>query len=431
MAGPGIRYHYMAEILSDDFNVTVGFYDKSYLPEEDFKRSYKVKHVDAYYFEQGFEDVNIVISHWLTSPMVAHCNARGIFMVFDFYVPGPIENLVSSMYSGKDPKPEDCAAFDHSLEMYHIYFEYGDLFLFSNQRQLNFWTGYAFGARTIHLDTYKNRALYDRFISAPMGIDAKSALRHTQKVIKGVIPGIAKDDKVLLWTGGIWNHFDGQVLMRAMKRLQKTRPDIKLVFFGTQHPNPSIPEMKESLETRELAKELGLNDKSVFFMDGWVKYPERINYLLEADIAINTHRKTIETEFSHRTRVLDHILAGLPTVSSAGDYLSDEVISPLKLGIVVPSGDESSLEKAITEILEPKAYIIYKKNIAAVREQFDWASTMAELKNILISNPDKLAVLESAQKLKPANPALRIARKIVPVPAKKIVVRVLRLTGLK
>lgn len=431
MAGPGIRYHYMAEVLSDSFDVTVGFYDKSYLPEDGFKRSYKARHVDAYYFEDGFEHVDIVISHWLTSPMIRYCSQKGIFTVFDLYVPGPIESLAGSLFGGKEPKPEDDASFDHTLEMYHVFFEYGDLFLMSNPRQLDFWTGYAFGARTIHLSTYKKRMLYDRFIYAPMGIDSKLQLKHTKEVIKGVIPGISKDDKILLWTGGIWGHFDGKVLIRAMKRIESKHPNVKLVFFGTHHPNPNVPEMKESFDTRELAKELGLNGKSVFFLDGWVKYPERINYLLESDVAINTHKDSMETEFSHRTRVLDHLLSGLPTVSTEGDYLSDAVIKPLNLGIVVPPNDEVALEKAIIDILQPAKYNAIKKNIAKSRGSFDWNITLEELKSILLASPPKLQVLGSAHNLKPGGNALRFARKVVPVPAKKIIVRVLRMAGLK
>lgn len=431
MAGPGIRYHYIAEVLSDKFNVTVGFYDKSYLPEDGFKRSYETKHIDAYYFESGFTGTDIVISHWLTSPMIRHCKENSIFMVFDLYVPGPIENLAGSLYGGNKPKPEDDAAYKHTLEMYHIFFEYGDLFLYSNHRQLDFWTGYAFGAKTIDLSSYPQRKIYDRFIYAPMGVDIKNKVTHSKQVIKGVIPGISRSDKVLLWTGGIWNHFDGKVLIKAMKRLESKRPDIKLVFFGTQHPNPSIPEMKESLDTRALAKELGLNGKTVFFLDGWVKYPERVNYLLEADVAVNTHKDSIETEFSHRTRVLDHLLAQLPTISTAGDYLSDSVIGPLELGIVVPPNNEEALEQAVIDILQPKKLNEIKANIAKARDNFDWNATLKELKAVLMSNPAKLAVLKSAHNLRRPNPGLRLARKVVPVPVKKVIVRFMRQAGLK
>jgi hypothetical protein len=427
MAGPGIRYHYMAETLSGSFNVTVGFFDPSYLPEKGFPKSYQAKHIDAHNFEPGFADVDIVVSHWLSESMINYCNQHGIFSVFDLYVPGPVENLAGSLFGGKEVKPEDDFAYNQSLRMYKKFFENGDLFLFSNPRQMDYWTGYAFGSDLIRLSDYANRPIYDRFIYAPMGIDTKQSIKHTKDVIKGVIPGIEKSDKVLLWTGGIWNHFDGQVLIRAMGSLKDKRPDIKLFFFGTQHPNPNVPEMKESLDTRQLATELGLLNKTIFFNDGWVKYPDRINYLLEADAAVNTHKPSIETEFSHRTRVLDHLLAELPTISTAGDYLSDAVIGPKQLGIVVPPNDEAALEGAIIKILEPEKLKDFKKNIAQERGSFDWESTMSHLKQSLSGNIQKLPPSGAAPKLHTDSKTKRAVKKALPAPIKKAIIRTLRM----
>lgn len=427
MAGPGIRYHYMAEALSDSFDVTVGFFDPSYLPEGDFSHSYKTRHIDAHIFESGFEGFEIVISHWLSEAMLHFCNTNQIFVVIDLYVPGPVENLASAIYSGKAIRHENDFEYNRALQMYKKFLGNGDLFLFSNQRQLDFWTGYAFGSDQIHLSTYPGRPLYDRFIYAPMGIDTKKPTKHSLDVIKGVIPGIEKGDKVLLWTGGIWNHFDGQVLIRAMGKLKDKRPDIKLLFFGTQHPNPSIPEMKESLDTRKLAAELGLLNKTVFFNDGWVKYSERINYLLEADVAVNTHKFSIETEFSHRTRVLDHLLALLPTISTQGDYLSDAVIGPKGLGIVVPPNDEVALEEAIVSILEPERLNDIQKAIAKERKSFDWEHTMSHLEQFLLGDINKLSLLNTAPRLQTVSKTRRAVKKILPVPIKKAIIRTLRM----
>ncbi len=427
MAGPGIRYHYMAEALCGSFDVVVGFFDPSYLPEKDFPRSYQSKHIDAHDFEQGFRDTDIIIAHWLSEPMVKYCNENSIFSVFDLYVPGPIENLAGSLFGGKKVKPEDDFAYNQSLHMYKVFFENGDLFLFSNQRQMDYWTGYVFGSELIHLSTYSERPIYDRFIYAPMGIDTKQSIKHTSDVIKGVIPGIGKSDKVLLWTGGIWNHFDGQVLIRSMSKLKDKRPDIKLLFFGTKHPNPSIPEMKESLDTRKLATELGLLNETVFFNDGWVKYPDRINYLLEADVAINTHKSSIETEFSHRTRVLDHLLAGLPTISTEGDYLSDTVIGPKGLGIIVPPSDEVALGEAIVKILEPEKLDDITKKIAKERTSFDWENTMSLLKQTLSGDIAKLPLSIASSELYPDSKVWRVVKKVLPVPIKKAIIRTLRM----
>ena len=427
MAGPGIRYHYMAETLSDSFDVTVGFFDPSYLPEEDFSHSYKTKHIDAHFFEPGFEGFEIVISHWLSETMLHYCNTNQVFVVIDLYVPGPIENLASVIYSGKTIRHENDFEYNRALAMYKKFFENGDLFLFSNQRQLDYWTGYAFGSDQIHLSTYSKRPIYERFIYAPMGIDTKQPIKHTNDVIKGVIPGIRQSDKVLLWTGGIWGHFDGQVLIKTMSKLKGKRPDIKLFFIGTKHPNPSVPQMKESLDTKRLAAELGLLNKTVFFNDGWVKYPDRINYLLEADAAVNTHKSSIETEFSHRTRVLDHLLARLPTISTEGDYLSDVVIGPKGLGIVVPPNDEAALEEAIIKILEPEKSNDIKKAIAQERKSFDWENTMSHLKQFLSGNIDKLPLLNTTSKLPKISKTRRAVKKVLPVPIKKAIIRTLRM----
>lgn len=426
MAGPGIRYHYMAEELSRNFDVTVGFFDPTYLPADTFKRNYNIKHIDAYTFQPGFEGMDIVISLWLNDSMMNYCNQSNIFMVFDVYAPVPVESLASLLYSGKQIQKEKDFEYKRSLEMYRKFFENGDLFLFSNQRQLDYWTGYVFGADQVRPSTYDARPFYDRFIYAPMGIDANQSLKPTRSVMKGVIKGIAKDDKVMVWTGGIWGWYDGQILMRAMKHIAKSDPHIKLVFFGTQHPNPDVPEMQESFDTRKLAASLGILDKNVFFLDGWVAYHDRINYLVEADVAINTHKPSIETEFSHRTRVLDHFLAGLPTIGTTGDYLSDDVIRPKKLGIVVPPNDETTLVKAIQGIFDDEMYSTICKNIAAERANLDWSKTLQPLQDFLISNPDRLERLPTAKILKINNPVVKRLKRYTPVFVKKVIIRAIR-----
>jgi glycosyltransferase involved in cell wall biosynthesis len=425
MAGPGMRYHYIAEVLSKSFDVTVGFFNTTYLPDKNFTISYEAKHIDAYHFESGFEGYDVVLALWLSESMMNYCNQNDIFIVFDVYAPVPVESLASYLYSGKKIVPENDFEYKQSLIMYHKFFENGDLFLYSNQRQLDYWTGYVFGTGQVKLSTYNDRPFFDRFIYAPMGIDSHTPLIKKKPVMRGVLPGVTDDDKIMVWTGGIWGWYDGKVLMRAMSRLAKKRPDIKLVFFGTQHPNPDIPEMKESFETRKLAEELGLTNKTVFFMDGWVDFPDRIDYLIEADVAINTHKPSIETEFSHRTRVLDHIYAELPTIGTTGDYLSDMVISEQDLGITVPPNDEVALEAAIVEILKPATYQRIQTNITAVRADFDWNVTLKALHDFLLDDPVRLERLPTERRLRDRS-AVRLAKRVTPVFAKKIIIRTLR-----
>lgn len=425
MAGPGIRYHYMAQELSRHFDVTVGFFDPSYLPNKKFKKNYEVTHIHAPDFFKTFIEFETVIALWLSREMIDFCNEKSIFIVFDVYAPVPVENLALTMFNNKKIKPEDEFSYDQTIEMYKYFFAKGDLFLFSNRRQLDFWTGYVFGSNLVTLNSYEKRPFYERFLYAPMGINTKIKLQHTNKVMRNKLPGITNTDKILLWTGGIWNWFDGKVLIKAMALINKERPDIKLVFFGTKHPNPNVPEMKESKDTKELAKSLGLLGKSVHIQEGWVDYKDRQNYLIEADVAVSTCKLSIESEFSHRTRVLDHILAELPTISTVGDYFTDDVIEQKKIGIAVLPNNENELAKAILKILEQEKYDKFKTNIQEVRHQYDWEETLKYLVEFLLSNPEKLTILPSTKNknLLPNNKLINKAKRVLPKPLKKLLVK--------
>lgn len=428
MAGPGIRYHYMAEYLSGDFDVTVGFFDPSYLPEESFQRSYSVESVHSTDFVKGFEGSDIVIALWLSNEMLKFCNENGIFVVFDVYAPVPVENLALFLYNGKSTGADTDYEYRQSFAMYESFFTQGDLFLFSNRRQLDYWTGYVFGTGIVSVSSYKQRPFFDRFIYAPMGIDSSENLKHTKQVMKGAIKGIDMEDKILLWTGGIWNWYDAQTLIRAMKIIGEKRNDIKLVFFGTKHPNPNVPEMQESLDALRIAREYDLLDRNVFFQDGWVPYPERINYLLEADLAVNTSKPSIEAEFSHRTRVLDHILAEIPTIATEGDYLTDEVINRHGLGISVPPNDEQAVADAILHQLKKENYQQTLSRLRKVKDSFDWTSTLAPLKEILISDPPKLKENLHIKKPKKVSSGkhVSIMKTLLPKPVKKAIIRIFK-----
>ena len=94
--------------------------------------------------------------------------------------------------------------------------------------------------------------------------------------LRGVVPGIGADDRILLWPGGIWNWFDPLTVIRAVHELSQRRDDVRLFFLGAPAPEPGVPEMAMAGARRvALAEELGLRDRVVFFNFGWVPYAER------------------------------------------------------------------------------------------------------------------------------------------------------------
>src|SRR6202040_1427918 len=147
---------------------------------------------------------------------------------------------------------------------------------------------------------------------------------------------------------------------------------VKLLFLGTRHPNPEVPEMPILNECRKLARELGVLGRNVFFKDGWVPFDERQNFLLEADIGVSAHRNTVETRLAFRTRVLDYIWAGLPMILTEGDYFAD-LVAREDVGRTVSPGDAEGWKQAILSLAASQAERqAMKLRLQDLSERFHW-----------------------------------------------------------
>lgn len=254
-----------------------------------------------------------------------------------------------------------------------------DFMLCASTKQRDFWLGQLAANGRLNPYTYDADGEVSNLLAlVPFGLSSTQPVQQTHG-IKGVIPGIASDDEVLIWGGGLYNWFDPITLIRAMALVRQKRPRARLVFMGSGHPNPSVPQMAIAGEARELAEELGLLDSSVFFNDGWVPYEERVNYLLDADLGVSTHRLHLETEFSFRTRILDYLWVGLPMVVTEGDGFAD-LVKEQNLGIVVPEGDVEALAEAVTSLLSDKNLLASTRNrVVQASRAFQWSRVLLPL----------------------------------------------------
>jgi hypothetical protein len=255
----------------------------------------------------------------------------------------------------------------------------GDFFLCASERQRHFYLGQLAALGRVNPANYASDPDLNALISVvPFGLD-ETPPQHTRQVLKSVVEGIATDDKVLLWSGGLYNWFDPKTLIRAVALLTVQHPHVRLFFQGTKHPHPGVPEMTIVAESRQLSTELGVLDKNVFFNASWVDYADRQNFLTESDAGVSTHFSHIETTFSFRTRVLDYLWAELPMVLTKGDYFA-ELVEAEKLGIVVDAEDEVQLAEALERVLFDDAFISeVKANIHRVRQDFFWRNTLEPL----------------------------------------------------
>ena len=252
-----------------------------------------------------------------------------------------------------------------------------DFLLCASERQRLFYLGQLAALGRINPAVYETDPHLERLLAVvPFGLEA-SPPTHERAVLKGVLPGVAVDDKLLLWGGGLYSWFDPTSLIAAVASLVQRRPSARLYFLGTRHPR--VDEMGIVRESYDLAARLGVLDSAVFFNAEWVEYGDRQNYLTEADAGVSTHLSHVETTFAFRTRILDYLWAGLPMVVTEGDSFA-ELVEREGLGVVVPAGDVDALDAALERILFDEPFIAdARANVQRVREEFLWERTLAPL----------------------------------------------------
>ncbi len=246
-----------------------------------------------------------------------------------------------------------------------------DLVLCASERQRLLYLGQLAGLGRLNPATYAaDPDLRGLLAVVPFGLEASPPAAYGGSGMRGVVPGIDADSRVLVWGGGVYSWFDPLTLIRAVAQARGREPRIRLFFLGTRHPG--VDEMGIVREAFDLATSLGVEGREVVFNDTWVPYDRRGAYLVEADAGVSTHHVHVETEFSFRTRILDYLWAGLPMVVTEGDGFA-ELVEAEQLGIVVPANDVDALADALVRVLADSSEVAaWRANVARVRERFTW-----------------------------------------------------------
>ena len=297
-------------------------------------------------------------------------------VVADVYDPLHLEQLEQARDAGEDMRRHIVTATTAILNRALLR---ADFLLCASEKQRDFWLGQLAGLGRVNTATYDADPTLRSLIDvAPFGVEEEPPAARPG-AIKGVVPGIEADDVVLLWGGGVYNWFDPLTLIRAVERVYRDHPAVRLYFLGMAHPNPDVPRMRMAGDAVALSDELGLTDRVVFFNTGWVRYDERAAYLLDADVGVTTHLDHVETAFSFRTRVLDYLWAGLPVVSTGGDALADLVVDA-GAGIAVPPGDVDALAEALAALVADPARRARLSAAASVAaSSMRWSDVLAPL----------------------------------------------------
>ena len=360
-AGPGIRYRELSRVLAQHLSVTLAVPGPTGLADSHSRCGpTNVNQWQSLATVANQSDVLVACGDSLAEfPALAEL---GTPLVIDGYDPHTLETL--ALWAGEAGTVQS-ARHGERLAILRRQCQAGDFYLCASERQRDWWLGLLEQQGRINPATYADDPSLRRLIDVvPYGLPAEPP-RATQPVLRGVWPGIGTEDRIVLWGGGLWEWLDPLTALRATRRLADAGRAIRLVFPGTRHPNPDMPDMPMRARTLALADELGLTGAHAFFGD-WVPYEDWPAVLLEADVGLSLHPDTVEARLAYRSRVLDYIWAGLPMVVTRGDATA-ELVSSYGLGRVVDFQDDAAVAEALQLLAGRRRWRRTPSPIGAVR----------------------------------------------------------------
>ncbi|MCH7698469.1 MAG: glycosyltransferase [Chloroflexi bacterium] len=396
MSSPGIRAYYMAQVLAKelpDAQITLAVTNKEDQPKI---AGVKVVRYGAFRVLRLIAQNDIIIS----SAFMPHFAFffREKQFVADLFSQYFIEWMELTRAESRGLKQ---AVWMNTNRTYlNMQLTIADYIICANERQRDTYVGSLSALGLIDPDAYEEDDTLRRYIDVvPHGI-RPDEIKHKRQVLKGVYAGINEGDKVLLWNGGTVAWYDPEPFLRALHILSKERDDIKAVFLGTFYPDLSaFLGYGQRFQTAfQLAKDLGLYQKSVFFEFGWVPHAEVTDYLIESDLGVCTYFDNLETRYSHRTRFVDIFWAEKPLICTRGDVLA-EMVEERGLGIVVEEGDTEGVANAIRRLVDDEAF--YKQcqeNLHTIKPELTWDVALKPLVRFC-RDQDSSAVAKSGRML--------------------------------
>ncbi len=364
MAGPGIRAWEMARALSRHQSVTLisphridtVMVDSPEDAETGPTRWFETGSYtwgDSASLGMWVRDADVVVANAFV--LQAHQELRTITqpLALDLYDPTLLENL--ELFR-KTPYERREKQYQQDMALLQQQLAAGDFFLCATERQRDLYIGALMvqGRLTPSL-TDQDHSLHRLIAVVPFGLPSEPPKKQLP-LFRGILPNVGDDDPILLWTGGLWDWMDPVTLVNAMPTIVEHHPTARLIFLAGKHPGSDHP-MRAPQEAKARAEAIGLLDTNIFFHEEWLAYHRRGDALLEATIAISLHRNHLETHYAAvRSRILDHLWAGLPSVVSGGDPASlllqgEGPGSGKEAGVVVPPEAVESVAEAVVSLL--------------------------------------------------------------------------------
>jgi glycosyltransferase involved in cell wall biosynthesis len=376
MAGPGIRASELARVLAEHHGVRVAAPEGSapVHPEVELV-TYDVNRPAT--LRPALRNAEVVVSQPLPLTLARLIPGDGRRWIVDLYAPDPFERLEPDVASHVEQRLWDAARIDRVVFAAHT----ATAFVCATERQRDMWLGFLAAQGRITSEGYaadpEGRKLID---VVPFGVPDEPP-RKGEPLLRGV--RFPEDSRILLWGGGLWDWLDPLTVLRSLALLRERDDRWRCAFIGTERPMWGSG-FKMSGRATTLARELGLVEGGAVEFIDWIPYADRGMPLLEADVAVCAHFKTMETRFAFRTRLLDAVWADLPIVCSTGDVLSEQVADRGLGETVVPEDTTAFAEAVATVVQNGKAS--YAGALRSAAEELRWSRVVRPLLELVVSS---------------------------------------------
>ncbi len=354
MAGPGIRAYHFARELSRHFSTTL----VADLEEFDLDREgFEIAPRGSKRASHALRNASVIIGQPFRD--IVNRTSKHQKLVFDLFDPVVLELPELAPYRSR---------MKHAIHLRREWgrllfaLRNGDLLIGASSRQRDFYTG-------VQAANEQGKTVSaDRWIEVPFGVD-EDPPEEAETIGGGTMP-------VLVWGGGVWPWLDPEMAVRAVQRLNSKGVECRLLFLGMSRPKLQNGQLGRFDRLRQIAGSAG---DLVLWNEQWVPYRERHRWLRGSRLALMLHRRTLEAEFSMRTRMFDAIWCGLPVVSSAGGLAAD-LVGGEHLGSVVDPEDLDSVAAGIERLLTDDVFYARSVfNLERLRPRYRWSAVTAPL----------------------------------------------------
>src|SRR5439155_14894704 len=201
MAGPAIRAWEIAKALSHEHDVELVTLQTCDISHERFP----VRRVNEQEMRKLEDWCDILLFQGFLLTVFPFLRQSKKVMIVDIYDPFHLEQLEQARDLGDERRREVVRG---STGVLNDQLLRGDFFLCASSKQRDFWLGQLAALGRVNPHTYDEDETLESLITVvPFGLaDIKPV--QERPAIKGVVPGIGPDDKVILWGGGVYNWFD-------------------------------------------------------------------------------------------------------------------------------------------------------------------------------------------------------------------------------